>query len=86
MLSLKLIKQMTPPRYNNNPQLELAMQQMIETQTQLTQLVTQNLINNNSELPSGFQQLLDAHTHIVHMMPQSTVIRYDTQPQKNHDS
>jgi hypothetical protein len=56
------------------------MQQMIETQTQLTQLVTQNLINNNSELPSGFQQLLDAHTHIVHMMPQSTVIRYDTQP------
>ncbi len=34
--------------YKINRQVELAMKQMIETQTQLTQLVIQNVTNNNS--------------------------------------
>jgi hypothetical protein len=41
---------------------------MIEAHTQLTQVVTQNMISSKSnELPPGVQQLLDAHTHIVQM-------------------
>jgi hypothetical protein len=44
---------------------------MIETHTQLTQVVTQNMISSKSnELPPGVQQLLDAHTHIVQMASQ----------------
>ena len=82
MLSLKPIKQMASPRGNNNPRKEIAMQQMIEAQTQLTQLVTENLINKNSELPSGVQQLLDAHTQIVQMMSQITARNNDNLPQK----
>jgi hypothetical protein len=36
--------------------------------TQLTQVITQNMISSKSnELPLGVQQLLDAHTRIVQM-------------------
>ena len=73
---------MAPPRCNSNPRKKIAMQQMIEAQTQLTQLVTENLINKNSELPSGVQQLLDAHTQIVQMMSQITARNNDNLPQK----
>ena len=76
---------MDPPRNNNNPWKEIAMQQMIEAQTQLTQLVTENLINKNSELPSGVQQLLDAHTQIVQMMSQNIARNNDNLPQKIQD-
>jgi hypothetical protein len=52
----------------NNSQMDLVMQRMIEAHTQLTQVVTQNMISSKSnELPPGVQQLLDAHTHIVQM-------------------
>ena len=72
---------------NNNPRMELAMQRMIETQTQLTQLMTQNLINsNNKELPSGMQQLLDAHTQIVQMMSQNMASNNNNLRRKNHGS
>jgi hypothetical protein len=55
----------------NNSQMDLVMQRMIETHTQLTQVVTQNMISRKSnELPPGVQQLLDAHTHIVQMVSQ----------------
>jgi hypothetical protein len=55
----------------NNSQMDLVMQRMIETHTQLTQVVTQNMISSKSnELPPGVQQLLDAHTHIVQMASQ----------------
>jgi hypothetical protein len=48
--------------------MDLVMQRMMETHTQLTQVVTQNMISSKSnELPPGVQQLLDAHTHIVQM-------------------
>jgi hypothetical protein len=52
----------------NNSQMDLVMQRMIEAHTQLTQVVTQNMISSKSnELPPGVQQLLDAPTHIVQM-------------------
>jgi hypothetical protein len=52
----------------SNSQMDLVMQRMIEAHTQLTQVVTQNMISSQSnELPLGVQQLLDAHTHIVQM-------------------
>jgi hypothetical protein len=55
----------------NNSQMDLVMQRMIETHTQLTQVVTQNMISSKSnELPPGVQQLLDAHTHIMQMASQ----------------
>jgi hypothetical protein len=55
----------------NNSQMDLAMQRMIETHTQLTQVVTQNMISSESkELPPGVQQLLDTHTRIVQMATQ----------------
>jgi hypothetical protein len=48
--------------------MDLVMQRMIETHTQLTQVVTQNMISSkNNELPPGVQHVLDAHTHIVQM-------------------
>jgi hypothetical protein len=48
--------------------MDLVMQRMMETHTQLTQVVTQNMISNKSnELPPGVQQMLVAHTHIVQM-------------------
>jgi hypothetical protein len=53
----------------NNSQMDLVMQRMIEAHTQLTQVVTQNMISSKSnELPPGVQQLLDAYTHIVQMV------------------
>jgi hypothetical protein len=52
----------------NNSQMDLVMQRMMETHTQLTKVVTQNMISSKSnELPPGVQHLLDAHTHIVQM-------------------
>jgi hypothetical protein len=67
------LKQMHRQRQNslNNSQMDLVMQRMMETHTQLTQVVTQNMISGKSnELPPGVQQLLDAHTHIVQMASQ----------------
>jgi hypothetical protein len=47
----------------NNPQLEIAMQQMVEVHTEMMQVLTQNLINSDSkELPLGMQQVLDENS------------------------
>jgi hypothetical protein len=55
----------------NNSQMDLVMQRMMEMHTQLTQVVTQNMLSRESnELPPGVQQLLDAHTRIVQMASQ----------------
>jgi hypothetical protein len=55
----------------NNSQMDLVIQRMMEMHTQLTQVVTQNMISNKSnELPPGVQQLLDAHTRIAQMASQ----------------
>jgi hypothetical protein len=55
----------------NNSQMDLVMQRMMEMHTQLTQVVTQNMLSRESnELPPGVQQLLDAHTRILQMVSQ----------------
>jgi hypothetical protein len=64
-------KQMHPQRHNNhnNPQMEIAMQQMVEVHTEMMQVLTQDLVNrDNKELPLGMQQVLDDHSRIVQMM------------------
>jgi hypothetical protein len=68
MLSPKPVqksKQMHPQHQNNhnNPQMEIAMQRMVEVHTEIIQVLTQNLINRDSkELPLGMQQVLDDHS------------------------
>jgi hypothetical protein len=55
----------------NNSQMDLVMQRMMEAHTQLSQVVTQNMISiKSNELPPGVQQMLDAHTHIVQLASQ----------------
>jgi hypothetical protein len=56
---------MHPQRQNNhnNPQLEIAMQQMVEVQTEMMRVMTQDMVNHDSkELPPGMQQVLDGHS------------------------
>jgi hypothetical protein len=58
-------KQMLSQRQNihNHPQLEIAIQWMVEVHTEMTRILTQNMVNRDSkELPSGMQQLLDDHS------------------------
>jgi hypothetical protein len=62
---------MHPQRQNNhnNPQLEIAMQRMVEVHTEMMRVLIQNMVNHDSkELPPGMQQVLDDHTRIVQMM------------------
>jgi hypothetical protein len=61
-------KQMQPQHPNNrkNTQLEIAMQQLVEAHTRITQMITQNMANHDGrELPLGVQQVLDNHSRIV---------------------
>jgi hypothetical protein len=51
------------PNYCNNPQLEMAMQQLVEAHTGIMQMMTQNMANHDSkELPLRVQQVLDDHS------------------------
>jgi hypothetical protein len=48
---------------HNNPQMEIAMQRMVEAPTKMTLLMTQYMVNRDSKmLPPGMQQLLDDHS------------------------
>jgi hypothetical protein len=61
-------KQMHPQRQHNhnNPQLEIAMQRMVEVHTEMMRVLTQDMDNRDSkELPPGVQQVLDDHSRIV---------------------
>jgi hypothetical protein len=60
----------TQPQANpNNPQLEIAMQQLVEAHMGMMRMLTQNVVNRDSkELPLGVQQVLDDHSRIVQMM------------------
>jgi hypothetical protein len=56
---------MHPQRQNNhaNPQLEIAMQRMIEVHTVIMRVMTQDMVNRDSkELPPVIQQGLDDHS------------------------
>jgi hypothetical protein len=45
------------------------MQRMVEVQTEMMRVLTQDMINRGSnEIPPGMQQVLDDHTRIVQMM------------------
>jgi hypothetical protein len=52
-----------------HPQMETAMQQMVEEHTKMMRVLTQNMVNRDSkELPPGVQQVLDDHTRIIQRM------------------
>jgi hypothetical protein len=62
---------MHPQHQNNqnNPQLEIAMQQMVEVHTEMMRVLTQHMVNRGSKnIPLGMQQVLDDHSRIVQMM------------------
>jgi hypothetical protein len=48
---------------HNNPQLEIAIQQMVEVHTEMMRVLTKNMVNHDSkELSPGIQQVLDDHS------------------------
>jgi hypothetical protein len=56
---------MQPQHVNNhnNTPLEIAMQQLVEAHTRITQMMTKNLANRDGrDLPMGVQQVLDNHS------------------------
>jgi hypothetical protein len=78
---------MYPQRVNNhnNPQLEIAMQQMVEVHTEMIRVLIQNMVNRDSnEIPPGMQQALDDHTRIVQMMSQVMTSTNNCLPQNNY--
>jgi hypothetical protein len=51
------------PNYHNNPQLEMAMQQLIEAHPGMMWVLTRITNNHDGkELPSGVQQVLIGHS------------------------
>jgi rubrerythrin len=70
---------------HNNPQLEIAMQRMVEVHTKMMRVLTQDMVNyGNNEIPPGMQQLLDNHTRIVQMMSQILSNTNDNLARKDH--
>jgi hypothetical protein len=70
---------------HGNPQMEIAMQRMVEAHTEMTQLMTQNMINHDSKsLPPGMQQLLDKDSRIVKMMSQILASTNNNLSQNDH--
>jgi hypothetical protein len=52
-----------------HPQMEIAMQRMVEVHTEMMRVLTQHMVNRNSnEIPPGMQQVLDNHTRIIQMI------------------
>jgi hypothetical protein len=88
MLSPKLApkpKQMYSQGQNspNKPQLDTAVQQMVEVHTEVMQVMTQCMIHwDSKELPPGMQQVLDNHSQMVQMMPQ-ILASINNPPQNN---
>jgi hypothetical protein len=64
---------MHPQCQNNhkNPQIEIAMQRMVEVHTEMMRVLTQDMVNHDTEeLLLGMQQILDDHSQIVQIMSQ----------------
>jgi hypothetical protein len=73
------------PNNRNNPQLEMAMQQLVEAHTEIMRMMTQNMANHDGkELPLRVQQVLDDHSRIVQMMSQIMASANDSLPQGEH--
>jgi hypothetical protein len=72
-------------KHNNNPQLEIAMQQLVEAHTGMMRLMTQNMVNHDSkELPPGVQQVLNDHSRLVQMMSQMVASTNNSLPPDEH--
>jgi hypothetical protein len=70
---------------HNNPQLEIAMQRMVEVHTEIMRVMTQDMVNRDSkELLPGMQQVLDNHSRIVQMMSQIMASTNNSLPQNDH--
>jgi hypothetical protein len=70
---------------HNNPQLEIAMQQLVEVHTGMMRVLTQDMVNHSSEdIPPGMQQVLDDHSRIVQMMSQIVASTNNTLSQNDH--
>jgi hypothetical protein len=68
-----------------HPQMETAMQQMVEVHSEMMRVLTQNMVNHDSnEIPPGMQQVLDNHTRIVQMMSQILANTNDNLPRKDY--
>jgi hypothetical protein len=78
-----------PPQHvnnRNNTPLEIAMQQLVEAHTRITQMMTQNLANHDGrDLPMGVQQVLDNHSRIVQIMSQMVPSTNNNLPQDDLD-
>jgi hypothetical protein len=75
------------PNNQNNPQMEVARQQIFEVHTEMMRVMTQDMINPDSkELPPGMLQVLDNHSRIVQMMSQILASTNNNLPQNHHGS
>jgi hypothetical protein len=69
----------------NHPQLEIAMQWMVEVHTKMMRVLTQDMVNRGSQnIPPGMQQVLDDHSRIVQMMSQIVASTNNSLPQNHH--
>jgi hypothetical protein len=74
------------PNYRNNPQLEMAMQQLIEAHPGMMRVLTRFTDNHDDkELPPGVQQVLIGHSRIVQMMSQIVASANNSLPQDDLD-
>jgi hypothetical protein len=67
-----------------HPQMETAMQQMVEEHTEMMRVLTQNMVNYDSNMiPPGMQQVLNNHTRIIQMMSQNLASTNNNLPRKD---
>jgi hypothetical protein len=70
---------------HNNPQLEIAMQRMVEVHTEMVRVLTPDMVNcGGKDIPPGMQQVLDDHSRIVQMMSQIVASANNSLPQNDH--
>jgi hypothetical protein len=70
---------------HNDPQLEIAMQRMVEVHTEMMRVLTQDIVNcGNKDMPPGMKQVLDDHSQIVQMMSQIVASTNNTLSQNDH--
>jgi hypothetical protein len=67
--------------------MEMVMQRMMETHTEMMQVMTQYMVNGGSkELPPGMRQVLDNHSQMIQMIPQILAVADNNLPQNNFGS
>jgi hypothetical protein len=67
--------------------MKIAIKQMVETYTEITLLMTQDMVNRDSKnLPPRMWQQLDDHSRIVQMRSQIMASTSNNLPQNDHGS